>query len=288
MKTDFDPDGPVDIAWCPGCGDYSIIGSLKKALAELGTERKNIVLVSGIGQAAKTPHYVNVNFLDGLHGRSLPLATAIKASNPGLTVIAVSGDGCMYSEGGNHFIHAIRRNPDLTQIVHNNMVYGLTKGQASPTSRRGFKTPVQITGVYLEPINPIAIAISLKASFVARALSDDMEKTKELIMRAVRHRGYSLIDVFQPCVTFNRVNTREWFKEHTYYVGDDYDPRDRDLAFRTAMLDERFALGVLYLNEENKTFEENLAAYRRSDLPLYQRIVDTPKLQRLIDSYIAG
>src|SRR3989339_955191 len=159
---------PTDIAWCPGCGNFSILPALKKALADLNINPQRLVIASGIGQAAKTPHYLKCNFFNGLHGRALPAAIAIKAANPSLTVIGEGGDGDMYGEGGNHFIHTIRRNPDITNIVHNNMVYGLTKGQASPMSRVGLKTPVQEEGVYEEPIQAMAIAISQSASFVAR------------------------------------------------------------------------------------------------------------------------
>ncbi|HEX7401810.1 MAG TPA: thiamine pyrophosphate-dependent enzyme, partial [candidate division Zixibacteria bacterium] len=165
-KTLYDM-GDIDNAWCPGCGNFGILKILKEALVELEIKPENLVMVSGIGQAAKIPHYLKTNVFNGLHGRSLPAATAIKAVNPELTVIAESGDGCMYGEGGNHFMHTIRRNPNITNIVHNNMVYGLTKGQASPTSQLGFKTPVQIDGVAAEPFNPIAVAIALDASFVA-------------------------------------------------------------------------------------------------------------------------
>jgi 2-oxoglutarate ferredoxin oxidoreductase subunit beta len=156
MATDVFDMGDIDIAWCPGCGNFPILKTLKEALTELGIDPTQLVMVSGIGQAAKMPHYLKANFFNGLHGRALPPATAIKAANPKLTVIAESGDGDMYGEGGNHFIHCIRRNPNITNIVHDNMVYGLTKGQASPTSRRGFKTPVQVAGVILEPFNPLA------------------------------------------------------------------------------------------------------------------------------------
>ena len=281
MKTIFDHDSDIDIAWCPGCGNFGILTSLKKALEELAIPAVQVVIVSGIGQAAKTPQYVKASFFNGLHGRALPAATAIKAANPALTVIAVSGDGCMYGEGGNHFIHAIRRNPGITQIVHNNMVYGLTQGQASPTSRRGFKTPVQITGVCLEPFDPIAVAVSLKASFVARALAGDPERTKDIIKQAIGLKRYALVDIFQPCVSFNRVNTHQWFKDHTFYLPSGYDPFDRDAAMRVALDTEKFALGVIYRNDENKTFEENLAAYRHSDLPLYRRKPDGEKIRRL-------
>ncbi len=218
MDTKVFDMGDIDIAWCPGCGNFSILRVLKQALSELDIKPEKLVIVSGIGQAAKTPHYLKTNVFNGLHGRSLPAATAIKAANPDLTVIAESGDGCMYAEGGNHLIHAIRRNPDITTLVHNNMVYGLTKGQVSPTSGEGFKTPVQVRGVFLEPFNPVAIAVALDASFVARAFAGDTEETKEILKKAITHKGFALVDIFQPCISYNKVNTYEWFKENTYYL----------------------------------------------------------------------
>ena len=187
-KTLYDM-GDIDIAWCPGCGNFSILKVLKEVLVDLSIKPDNLVIVSGIGQAAKIPHYLKTNFFNGLHGRSLPVATAIKAANPKLTVIAESGDGCMYGEGGNHFIHTIRRNPNITHIVHNNMIYGLTKGQASPTTQMGFKTKVQVGGVFSEPFNPLVVAIALNASFVARAFSGDTQKTNEILQKAITHKG---------------------------------------------------------------------------------------------------
>lgn len=275
MATLFDMDKATDIAWCPGCGNFGIHAALKQSLEQLKMKPEQVVLVSGIGQAAKLPHYVRTHVFNGLHGRYLPSATAIKAVNPGLTVIAVSGDGCTYGEGGNHFIHTIRRNPDITNIVHDNMVYGLTKGQASPTSLTGFKTPVQSGGVMSEPFDPLAVAIALDASFVARAFAGDIEQMKEIFTKALQHRGYSLVDVFQPCVTFNRINTYQWFKEHTYYLEASYDPHDRIRAFERAVEKERLGLGIFYINEKKTVFEDTLALYRVDKTPLSQRSVIT-------------
>jgi 2-oxoglutarate ferredoxin oxidoreductase subunit beta len=284
MTTPYDFNAAIDVAWCPGCGNFSILRIVKESLAELRIPPEGLVMVSGIGQAAKTPQYMKTNFFNGLHGRSLPAATAIKASNPSLTVVCESGDGCTYGEGGNHFIHTIRRNPDITNIVHNNMVYGLTKGQASPTSRRGFKTPVQVTGVVNEPFNPIAVAIALNASFVARAFSGEIEKTKAIVKAAIRHKGYALIDLFQPCVSFNKINTFQWYKDNTYWVDDSYDPADRSKAMELALRTDRFALGIIYRNSENPVFEESLAAYRDDKIPLFKRSVDFGKLNKLLES----
>lgn len=276
--------GKIDIAWCPGCGDHGILRALEQALSELAIEPRNLVLVSGIGQAAKIPQYLWCNYFNGLHGRSLPVATAIKASNPDLTVIATSGDGCLYGEGGNHFVHAIRRNPDITQITCNNMVYGLTKGQASPTSRIGFETPVQVHGVFEEPLNPVALAIALNASFVARAYIGDPKGTKEILKRAIVHRGYALVDIFQPCVTFNDLNTYRWFKENTYRLEDDYDPSDRVEAFRRAIETEKLPLGVFFINPLRKPFEEHFEKELKVKKPLFQREVDLAKLQELAEN----
>ena len=288
MDTNVFDMGEIDIAWCPGCGDYGILNVLKKALAELDIAPEKLVMVSGIGQAAKIPHYLKTNFFNGLHGRALPPATAIKAANPLMTVIAESGDGDMYGEGGNHFIHTIRRNPDITNIVHNNMVYGLTKGQASPTSQLGFKTPVQVAGVMLEPFNPLAVAIALDAGFVARAFIGDADKTKEILKKAITHKGYALVDIFQPCVTFNKINTWQWFKEHTYCLEDSYNPHDRSAAFKRALETDKLPLGIFYINPNKSTFEDNVGIYQQDNRPLFEREPDVNRLRMLIGKFRAA
>jgi len=282
MENLFDlEDKNIDLAWCPGCGNFGILQALKRALTELKIKPESLVLVSGIGQAAKTPQYFKTNMFNGLHGRALPVATAIKACNPELTVIAEGGDGDMYGEGGNHFLHAIRRNPNLTNIVHNNMVYGLTKGQASPTSQPGFKTPVQVNGVFLEPFNPLAVAIALNASFVARAFIGDEEQTVEILKEAIKHKGFALVDIFQPCVSFNKLNTYPWFKEKTFYLKK-HDPYDRLAAFEQAVKTEKLPLGIFYKHPGKKTFEEGIKAYETDKAPIINRMPDRKKLEKLI------
>jgi len=290
---DFELMGDVqyDIAWCPGCGNYQIRSALMLALAELNLKPQETVIVSGIGQAAKTPHYVRTNVFNGLHGRALPAAMAIKAANPKLTVIAESGDGCMYGEGGNHLMHTMLRNPDITVFVHNNMVYGLTKGQASPTSQRGFETPVQTAdrqGVTSEPFNPLALGVAMNASFVARALAGDTEQTKEIMKKAIQHKGFSLVDIFQPCVTYNKINTFRWFKSNTYYLDDKYDPTDRLAAFEKAIERDKYPLGVLYRSLPRATFEQNSGIYDLDEKPLFQRALDKKKLNELIQTKVNG
>jgi 2-oxoglutarate ferredoxin oxidoreductase subunit beta len=262
-KNPFDP-GAVDMAWCPGCGNFAIRKLLMEALAEEGL--------------------VTSHFFNGLHGRALPPATAVKAANPGLTVIAESGDGDMYGEGGNHFIHTVRRNPGIVNIVHNNMVYGLTKGQASPTSQLGFRTPIQVKGVFLEPFNPLAVAISLGASFVARAFAGDGDQTKGLFRQALRHRGYALVDVFQPCVSFNKVNTYDWFREHTAGLPGEHDPRDRRIALERAMDEEKLYLGLFYRAPERPAFEKTTGLYEHDDRPLFKRPFQAARLRDLMES----
>ena len=279
----FDLAG-IDISWCPGCGDFKILDSIKNALRELELTPLDVVMVSGIGQAAKTPHYMRSHFFNGLHGRALSNATAIKAANRSLKVIAVGGDGDMYGEGGNHFTHTIRRNPDITNLVFNNMVYGLTKGQASPTSPVGFRTSVQVDGVQSRPFNPLAASLVNGATFVARAFAGDGEQTKEIIKRAILHKGYSLVDIFQPCVSFNSVNTYKWFQENTYTV-EGHDEEDLRKALDLALVGEGpFPLGVLYRREGVPVFEDTLAAYRNDDRPLFRREAPRKAVKELIDS----
>lgn len=278
----FDLEG-IDNAWCPGCGDFGILNVVKAVFEELDYTPNELVMVSGIGQAAKLPQYLKANYFNGLHGRALPAAVAIKASNPGLKVVAESGDGDMYGEGGNHFIHTIRRNPDITNLVHNNMVYGLTKGQASPTSERGFVTPVQRGGVISEPFNPIAVAIALNASFVARAFIGDPKECSEIIKAALTHKGYALVDILQPCPSFNKVNTYKWFKENTYYLDDKFDSSNRALAFEKAtspIESGGLPLGIFYTKEE-ATFEEGHGIKRAG----YKKSVDLVKLAKVIKSF---
>ncbi len=282
-QTKYDMTG-IDIAWCPGCGNFAILKTLKQTLYSLEIPSQDLVMVSGIGQAAKTPQYMKCHYFNGLHGRALPVATGIKAANPQLKVVVESGDGCMYGEGGNHFLHAVRRNPDITCLVHNNMIYGLTKGQASPTSATGIQTPVQVQGNHPRPFNPVSVALSLGATFVARAFSGDIEKTSKIMSAALQHRGFALVDIFQPCVTFNKVNTYQWFKKNTYYLPDDHNTKDLSAAFKVAMETDRFGLGILYQGSEEETFEDATCG-SKDDIAPWQRKRDMKKVENLVASY---
>ncbi|MFA6190940.1 MAG: thiamine pyrophosphate-dependent enzyme [Sulfurimonas sp.] len=271
----------TDKAWCPGCGNFGILNLVSEVLEELELGKQNLVFVSGIGQAAKTPHYLDVNMYNGLHGRALPVATGIKMANAELIVVAEGGDGDMYGEGGNHFLNAVRRNLNIVHIVHNNMVYGLTKGQASPTSQREFKTKVQVNGVSNEPFNPLSVALSLNASFVARAYMQNKEHTKEILKAAFLHQGYALIDIFQPCVVFNPVNTYKWFSENSYIL-EKHDTSDFMSAMEKAMQTHPFALGIFY-RQERKTFEESLWKSGEISKPLYTQKHDMKEMQKQFD-----
>ncbi|MFX1298627.1 MAG: thiamine pyrophosphate-dependent enzyme [Promethearchaeota archaeon] len=283
-SKEFDKEG-IEIHWCPGCGNFRALKIMKETLTELNIRPKDFVLVSGIGQAGKFPHFMKSQSYNGLHGRYLSAALGIKAANPDLYVIAVSGDGCTYSEGGNHFIHTIRYNPNIVNIVHNNQVYGLTKGQASPTSQLGFKTKVQTFGVINEPFNAVVVAIALNASFVARAFVGDHEKTKDILKRAIKHEGYALIDLLCPCVSFNRVNTFQWYKENSYYIDESHDPYDQAKAMTLALNSQKFPLGIIYINPTRRSYEENVKIYEEDKRPLYKRDLDKHKFTQLLEGF---
>ena len=257
-------------AWCPGCGNWSILNCIKRALAELDLKPHEVLMVSGIGQAAKAPHYFKCNLFNGLHGRDIPAGVGAKIANKNLVVICESGDGNTYGEGGNHLIHNIRRNLNIKVFVHNNQIYGLTKGQASPTSDRGMKTKVQPLGVPYSPLNPIALAISQGASFVARSFSGDPDHLVEMMKQAILHKGFALLDILQPCVTFNKVNTYQWYRERIYKLDSNYDPTDIVKAFEKSLeWGDKIPIGVIYKNEK-PIFEEILPQLQGE--PLYKKI----------------
>ncbi len=259
MVTLEDLKTPKKNTWCPGCGNFGILMAFKKALIELGLEREEVVLVSGIGCHGKMVNYVNINGFHGIHGRVLPLATGIKLANHNLTVVGFAGDADCYDEGWGHFTHAIRRNINMALIVHDNMVLGLTTGQATSTSQEGFKTKSTPFGVILPMLNPVAHALVSNGTFVARGYSGDMRHLTGLIVEAVKHRGFSFLDVFQPCVTFNYLNTYDWFKERVYKLeeeGHDYTDRQKALE-KSFEWGDRIPIGIFY-KEERPTYRDSL------------------------------
>ncbi|SET21388.1 2-oxoacid:ferredoxin oxidoreductase subunit beta [Anaerobranca gottschalkii] len=275
-----------ETAWCPGCGNFSILKGLKRTLEELGKKPHEVVISSGIGQAAKIPQYINVNGFNGLHGRAVPVGAAIKITNKNLTVIVESGEGDTYGEGGNHFIHNIRRNIDIAHFVHNNQIYGLTKGQASPTTGTGQITGVQTMGVINNPFNPLTVALSLGATFVARTFSGDEEHMVEMMKAAILHKGYALVDILQPCVTFNKVNTFKWYKDRVVRIDETHDKTDYFEAYKLAHRwgDDGIPIGIFYKKEE-KTYHEKIQ-HLDTGLPLVDREIDPTIVEKYLAEFI--
>lgn len=263
-----DIDAQVKSTWCPGCGDFGILNALKRALAELGVAPHEALIVTGIGCGSKLPDYVRVNGYMTLHGRPLAVATGAKLANHALHVFVIDGDGDAYGIGGNHFIHAARRNPDITHIVQNNQIYALTKGQYSPTTPQGTITTTSPEGVIERALNPAALALTMGATFVARGFAGEPKHLSGLIQEAVRHEGYALIDVLQPCVIFNRVNTYEWYRRRVYRLDEtDHDPSDRGAAEAVAWeWGDRIPIGLIYHEDGVPVYESMVPALRDGPL----------------------
>jgi 2-oxoglutarate ferredoxin oxidoreductase subunit beta len=270
-------------AWCPGCGNYLILKTFKEVMVELGIEPHQFTVVSGIGQAAKLPHYTKCNTFNGLHGRTLPVATGIRLANHEMPVIIVTGDGDCYGEGGNHLMAAMRRNINVKLFVHDNQIYGLTKGQPSPTTGEGMVTKNMPFGVIAEQFNPMALAVSLDCSFAARGFAADTDHLKSLMKEAINHKGFSLLDILQPCVTYNKVNTYEWYRQRVYHLEADFDPEDRKEAFSKSLeWGDRIPIGVIYRNHR-PTFEERIPII--AGKPLVQQAFDVKKIQATLREF---
>ncbi len=283
--------------WCPGCGNFAILNAMKTVLLELeaqGVPLERFVLASGIGCHGKIVDYINVNSFYSIHGRATPVAEGIKLANHGLTVIVIGGDGDQYGEGGNHLIHAARRNVDLTVIIHNNQIYGLTTGQASPTSDLGMKNKVELGGVVEAPLNPLSLAISSGATFVARGFAGDTRQQTELLVSGIKHKGFALIDTLQPCVTFNHKNTFPWFYERIYKLEKDYDSGNKINAFAKAeewplrvplkaSEKEKIPTGVFF-QEERPTWHEQIPQIKET--PLVKQTIEDIDITPLFEEFI--
>ncbi len=284
MVTLKDYAETIEIAWCPGCGNFGILQALRKALVELKIEPQQLLLVSGIGQAPKLPHYIRDNVFNGLHGRSIPVATAAKIANHELIVMVIDGDGGAYGEGVGHWLAAMRRNVNLTYMVHNNQVYGLTKGQASPTSDPGFVTKTTPAGAG-QPINPLMVALASGVSFLARGFAGDIEHLTQLLKMGLQHHGFAHIDILQPCPSFNRKNTFKWYQERVYKLEDTkgYDPADKAAAFAKAQeWGEHIPIGLIYKNER-PAYEEQLPALKEK--PLVKQSIDPLRFEALLQEF---
>jgi 2-oxoglutarate ferredoxin oxidoreductase subunit beta len=271
-------------AWCPGCGNFSLLTTLRKTLAAMNIAPHQVIIVSGIGQAAKLPHYLPCNAFNGLHGRALPVASGIAMSNPNMVVLVTTGDGDNYGEGGNHFLHAMRRNLNITLFVHDNQIYGLTKGQASPTSMVGTISKTQPFGALSSQFNPLAMAISLDCGFVARSFVGDQEQLQHIMTEAINHPGFSLVDIFQPCVSFNKVNTFKWYAERVYPLEEGHDASNQLKAFeRSLEWGDKIPTGIFY-RKQRAVMTDALLPLNKG--PLHSHIFDPHKTIGVLQEFL--
>ncbi|GIO41895.1 MULTISPECIES: 2-oxoacid:ferredoxin oxidoreductase subunit beta [Paenibacillus] len=277
MATFKDFRNNIKPNWCPGCGDFSIQAAIQRAAANVGLEPESLAVISGIGCSGRISGYINAYGLHGIHGRALPIAQGVKLANRDLTVIASGGDGDGFAIGMGHTVHAIRRNINITYIVMDNQIYGLTKGQTSPRSGEGFKTKSTPEGAVETTLSPLEIAIASGATFVAQSFSSDIKQLTSLIEQGIQHEGFSLINVFSPCVTFNKVNTYDWFKEHIINLDTvpDYDPANRAMAMGKLMETGSMITGLIYQNREKKSYENLIHGFKAE--PLAHQPLDLKK-----------
>ena len=271
--------------WCPGCGDFGIWMSLKDALVKQGIGPEDGLVVYGVGCHGNMYDWMKIYGFAGLHGRTLPVAQGVKLANHKLPVIVVSGDGDCLGEGGNHFIHAAKRNPDITVIIHDNQVYGLTTGQASPTAKPGFVTKSTPGGAVDNPLNPLLISIAAGATYVARGFAGDTPGLTQLISDAIAHKGFSVVDILQPCVTFDKIHTYPWYRERIYRLADEKYTADNKLkAIEKAMeWGDKIPVGLFY-KEDKPTSEDHEPALSKD--PLISTPVDTTHLDDVLNEFI--
>jgi 2-oxoglutarate ferredoxin oxidoreductase subunit beta len=244
--------------WCPGCGDFGVLNALYNAMRAKGWAPEEIVLVSGIGCSSRLPFFAATYGFHGVHGRTMPIATGIKVANPNLKVLAVGGDGDAFAIGGNHFLHAARRNLDVAYVIMDNAIYGLTKGQTSPTSSVGFVTKSTPRGNPDQAVNPLELALAAGATFVARGFSGKPKELAELVVKGIDHNGFAFIDVYSPCPTFNKVNTFKYYREEVADLPKDHDPTSYEAALRLAMSQDPLYLGIFYQAPQSTSFEDHV------------------------------
>lgn len=271
MATFKDFRNNVKPNWCPGCGDFSVQAAIQKAATNIGLEPEEVAIITGIGCSGRLSGYINSYGVHSIHGRALPLAQGVKMANKDLTVIASGGDGDGYAIGMGHTIHALRRNMNMTYIVMDNQIYGLTKGQTSPSSAIGFVTKTTPKGNIEKNVAPLELALSSGATFVAQGFSSDIKGLTKLIEDAINHDGFSFVNVFSPCVTYNKINTYDWFKEHLINVDDieNYDSEDKQLAIKTVIEHESLVTGIVYQDKETPSYESQIKEL--DDMPLAKR-----------------
>ncbi|SFS60257.1 2-oxoacid:ferredoxin oxidoreductase subunit beta [Marininema halotolerans] len=287
MATFKDFRNKVKPNWCPGCGDFSVLAAMQRAFANLGKEPEDVAIVSGIGCSGRISGYTNAYGFHGIHGRSLPIAQGLKLANRDLTVVAAGGDGDGFAIGMSHTIHAIRRNVDITYIVMDNQVYGLTKGQTSPRSEMGFKTKSTPKGAIEATIAPLEMALTAGAGFVAQAFSSDLKQMTHLIEAGLKHKGFSLINVYSPCVTYNKINTYDWFKENLVNLEDEegYDPSNRMLAMQKLMESQGLITGLIYQNKERQPYEDLVAGFEETPLVKQDMKISQADFDQLVTEF---
>ncbi|BBH20791.1 2-oxoglutarate ferredoxin oxidoreductase subunit beta [Paenibacillus baekrokdamisoli] len=273
--------------WCPGCGDFSVQAAIQRAAANVGLEPESLAVISGIGCSGRISGYINAYGLHGIHGRALPIAQGVKLANRELTVIASGGDGDGFAIGMGHTVHAIRRNVDVTYIVMDNQIYGLTKGQTSPRSAEGFKTKSTPEGSIETTLSPLEIAMSAGATFVAQSFSSDLKQLTALIEAGLQHKGFSLINVFSPCVTFNKVNTYDWFKENIVNLDQfpDYDSTNRVGAMTKIMETNGMLTGLIYQNKERKSYEDLVTGFQEDGLANQNLDLSQEQFEKLVAEF---
>jgi 2-oxoglutarate ferredoxin oxidoreductase subunit beta len=264
----------VEPIWCPGCGDYGDLAAFTQALAAMQLDVRDLCIVSGIGCSGRFSHFIKSYAYHTAHGRALPTAIGVKASNPKLTVFVVGGDGDGLSIGGGHLPHAARRNPDITYMILDNAIYGLTKGQTSPTSPFGMVTSTSPTGLEDPALDPLRMFLSYGVSFVARGFSSDVKGVAKMVQAAVQHRGFSIVQLISPCPTFNQVITFDFMKERVVPIPEDHDPTNLEAAFRLALDTDHYYTGVFYRNDSLATMEDKLDAQRRHTMDRQPRSLE--------------
>jgi 2-oxoglutarate ferredoxin oxidoreductase subunit beta len=283
-------DYRVDIKpnWCPGCGDFSVLAAIQKAAVNLNIEPENFVLQSGIGCSGRISGYLNVYGMHSMHGRAVAVAQGVKLANRDLTVVCAGGDGDGFGIGGNHFVHAGRRNVDITYIVMDNQIYGLTKGQMSPTSPKGFITKSSPEGNPENPLSPIQVALAANASFIAQGFSGDIKHITSLIEKGIQHKGFAFINIFSPCVTFNKIFTYDWFKQNLQNVDEDenYDVSNRSVAFDKVEQTGGFITGVIYRNERKEYVDSLPGNSGKGNLTKQNLSLTDHQVQSLIQQYM--
>lgn len=273
--------------WCPGCGDFSIQAAIQRAAANVGLEPEQLGVVSGIGCSGRISGYINAYGFHGVHGRSLPIAQGLKMANRELTVLAAGGDGDGFAIGMGHTVHAIRRNIDITYIVMDNQIYGLTKGQTSPRSAEGFKTKSTPSGSIESALSPLEVALAAGATFVAQSFSSNLKQLTSLIEAGMNHKGFSFINVFSPCVTFNKVNTYDWFKENIVDLEEtpDYDPSNRVMAMTKIMETNGLLTGLIYQNTNKTSYESQVPGFKEEGLAKQNIKITEQEFEKLMAEF---